>query len=304
MDLLILAGGMGSRYGGLKQIEEVDEYGNFIIDYSIFDAIRCGYDRVVFIINEDNFEIFKSTIGKRIENKIDVEYVFQTTNNIPKKFKIPISRSKPFGTAHAILCAKNKIKGDFVVINADDFYGFNSLKKASEFLTQSISQNEYALVGYKLENTVLDGSKVKRGVCEAEEASLKRILECEIDQNGNKYSARRIDNFICENDRSIEVSKDTLVSMNLFAFHSNVFKFLQAFFEKFLFENKDDLSSCEFYITTFLSEVIQKKLATVTILPTTSKWIGMTYRQDKKIVTSELKELTKQRIYPENLWNN
>ena len=216
MTLVIMAAGMGSRFGGLKQIEPMDEYGNFIIDYSIYDAIRVGYDKVVFIIKEENYDIFKDTIGKRIENKIKVEYVFQELNDLPKGYDVCLERVKPWGTGHAILSCKNVINEPFTIINADDFYGLDAYKKASEFISKN--NGDYAMTGYAVKNTITENGKVKRGVCDISNGYVVKIVESEIEYTNNKYIATPLNG-----DDSFEISSDTIVSMNMFTFTPKIF---------------------------------------------------------------------------------
>ena len=180
MTLLIMAAGMGSRFGGLKQLEPVGPNGEFIIDYSVYDAIRAGFSKVVFIIKEENYKIFKETIGGRIEDKIRVEYVFQDIKDLPVGYECPKGREKPWGTAHAILAAKDIINEPFGIINADDFYGFDAYKKLAEFLSKNKTFNKYAMVGYKMANTLSKHGSVKRGVCEIKEGRLNNIIECNV----------------------------------------------------------------------------------------------------------------------------
>ena len=196
MTLAIMAAGMGSRFGGLKQIEPIDEYGNFIIDYSIYDAIKVGFTKVVFIIKKENYDIFRETVGKRVEKYIDVEYVFQELDKLPKGYSVPEGRVKPWGTGHAILCCKDVIKENFAIINSDDFYGRDAFKVIADFLKENAKnniENEYAMAGYKVENTLTENGSVKRGVCEIENGYLTKLTESSIEKVGDEFIANPLE---------------------------------------------------------------------------------------------------------------
>lgn len=305
MDLVILAAGMGSRFGGLKQIEPIDSNGNFIIDYSIFDAIRAGFNRVVFIIKRENLNDFKNTIGKRIESKIKVEYVFQDIDSFVDTSKYDIKlRKKPFGTAHAILCCKDVVQDNFAIINADDFYGASSFVKISEFLKSNTQENCYAMVGYKVNNTITESGEVKRGICNLHNGSLKGLEESVIKQENGKLLARAINIDSSSNTVFKEIKENTLVSMNLFGFTKNVFELLENGFYKFLEENKNNLENCEYFIPTILTENINKKAIALKVLETSEKWYGLTYKSDFELVRLGIQSLVNKNIYPKNLWKS
>lgn len=295
MTLVIMAAGMGSRFGGLKQIEPMDEYGNFIIDYSIYDAIRVGYDKVVFIIKKENYDIFRDTIGKRIENKIKVEYVFQELNDLPKGYDVCLERIKPWGTGHAILSCKNVINEPFTIINADDFYGLDAYKKASEFISKN--NGDYAMTGYAVKNTITENGKVKRGVCDISNGYVVKIVESEIEYTDNKYIATPLNG-----DDSFEISPDTIVSMNMFTFTPKIFDFLEKEFPKFLDKNKDNILKCEFLIPDLVFKQMKEENVKVEVLNTNSKWLGVTYKEDKNNVVNKLKELVDSGEYKKGLW--
>ena len=299
MTLVIMAAGMGSRFGGLKQIEPINNNGEFIIDYSIYDAIKAGFKKVVFIIKEENYKIFKETIGKRIEKQIEVEYVFQSLNNLPEGFKVPEERVKPLGTAHAILCAKDVVNEPFLVINSDDFYGREAFEIASKFLKNTLNNGKLqaAMVGYKLINTVTENGSVKRGVCKEKNGKLVELVESKIEKENDKYMA-----YPLENKSSFEVEKDSLVSMNMFAFPKEIFKYLEEGFIEFLKENSNNLTS-EFLIPSYVFELIDKNIMEVSVLETNAKWLGITYKEDKENVVDEIKKLHDNKIYDEKLWN-
>ena len=295
MTLVIMAAGMGSRFGGLKQIEPMDEYGNFIIDYSIYDAIRVGYDKVVFIIKKENYDIFRDTIGKRIENKVKVEYVFQELNDLPKGYDVCLERVKPWGTGHAILSCKNVVNEPFTIINADDFYGLDAYKKASEFISKN--NGDYAMTGYAVKNTITENGKVKRGVCDISDGYVVKIVESEIEYTDNKYIATPLNG-----DDSFEISPDTIVSMNMFTFTPRIFDFLEKEFPKFLDKNKDNILKCEFLIPDLVFKQMKEENVKVEVLNTNSKWLGVTYKEDKNNVVNKLKELVDSGEYKKGLW--
>ena len=227
--LLILSAGMGSRFGGLKQLEPVGPSGEFIIDYSIYDAIRCGFNKIVFIIKKENYEIFRETIGKRIEDKIDVKYVFQELSNLPSGYSVPDNRIKPWGTAHAILCAKDVINEPFAIINADDFYGKDAYRVISEFMDKKHdgSKEEFGLVGYKVINTLTLNGTVKRGVCVLHDNHLVSLDESVIEKRDNDIYATSL---VTNNE--YKITNDTLVSMNMMSFTPNIFKYIEDNFKK------------------------------------------------------------------------
>ena len=299
MELVIMAAGMGSRFGGMKQLEPIDNNGNFIIDYSIYDAIRCGFDKIIFIIKKENFELFRETIGKRVEKQIKTVYVFQNNDNIPAKYQIPADRIKPFGTAHAILCAKDAIKSDFAVINADDFYGYDAFKTVAEFLKTNKNPDVYGLVGYKALNTLSPIGDVKRGICNFENNKLDQVVECLIKKVGDKQIASPLDP---KEGNEFEVKDDTIASMNMFGFTTKFLDYLYDYFIRFLDDNKDNLKSCEFYLTTLLSQLIEENKVRVNVLKTSAKWYGLTFREDKDNVVSSIKALVDEGQYPLNLW--
>lgn len=291
MTLVIMAAGMGSRFGGLKQIEPVGPNGEFIIDYSIYDAKRCGFDKIVFIIKEENYEIFKETIGKRVEGKITVEYVFQNNLNVP--IEIPTERVKPLGTAHAILCCKDLVKENFAVINADDFYGYNAYKVLAENLRKT--KEEFLMVSYLLGQTLTKSGKVKRGVCHKNGEYLTDITESEVIEENGKLVGTEL-----ETGKEINVDKNTLVSMNMFGFTPKIFELLEKNFKDFLLTH--DIMKSEYLIPSELSKYIKEGLVDLKVLETDSKWFGITYKEDKEEFTEEINKLVKKGIYPTKLW--
>lgn len=297
--LLIMAAGMGSRFGGLKQIEPVGPNGEFIIDYSIYDAIKAGFNKVVFIIKEENYDIFKETIGKRVEPHIKVEYVFQNNDNIPKEYQELLkTRKKPLGTAHAILCAKDKINEPFAVINADDYYGKDAFLKASEYL-DDIIYNHYGVVGYKVGNTLTPNGAAKRGVMEVGNNKLSKITECNVIKKKDKIIASPL-----HSSNGKEIDEDTLVCMNLLLFSPDLFDILSDELYLFLSLHQKNLDSFEFQIPDILDTCLKKNIKTIDVINTTSTWYGMTYKEDKETVEKALRELTSAGLYPQHLWIN
>ncbi len=293
LTLVILAAGMGSRFGGLKQVEPFGPNGEFIIDYSCFDAIKAGFTKIVFIIKEENYELFRETIGHRIENKIDVEYVFQNMDNVPKEYDLK-DRAKPLGTAHAILCAKEKVHGNFVMINSDDYYGPDAFRKIKEFYDEN--DEDYAMVAFRVANTMTENGSVKRGVCKGSNGYLENIIESKIERVNNEIIASPLDG-----RDSFKVEENALVSMNFFGFRESLFAVLEKGLDAFLQVNKDDLTSCEYLIPDVVDEEINNGKKVV-VLESTDKWLGVTYKEDKDYVVSELRKLIDNGVYPEDLW--
>ncbi len=301
MDLVILAAGMGSRFGGLKQIEPIDEYGNFIIDYSIYDAKKAGFDRVIFIIKKENFDIFKNTIGKRVESVIKTEYAFQTLDLIPEGIKLPSDRIKPLGTAQALLACKGIVGDKFIMINSDDFYGYDAFKVAAEYLRslKPGSRSVYGNIGYKVKNTITENGSVKRGVLNFDKNNkLVSLVESKIEKVNGEIVAAPLDN---EDDKKI-ISPETLVSMNMFAFTSDVMDYLERDYKPFMEANLNNLDKCEYLVPTVISELIERGDVTCDILSTSAVWYGITYKEDKEAVVASLKALVEKGEYPKGIW--
>lgn len=296
--LVIMAAGMGSRFGGLKQIEPMGPNEEFMIDYSVFDAIKAGFNKIVFIIKEENYQIFKQTIGKRVEPYIKTEYVFQTNKILPKSYqKLLEKREKPLGTGHAILCAKDKVKGPFAVINADDFYGRDAYLKAAEYL-RNIKADHYGIVAYRLGNTLTPNGAAKRGVCEVTESNeLIKLTESNVILKGEEIEASPLDG-----SKSFTTSQDTIASMNFLLFSDSLFDILEEKMSKFLEDNKEDLTKCEFLIPDVLNEYTEEKRGIVDVVETNATWYGVTYKEDKEMVTNAISKMTKERIYSNPLW--
>ena len=296
--LLILAAGMGSRFGGLKQIEPIGPNGEFIIDYSIYDAKQAGFTKVVFLIKKENYEIFKETIGKRVEKQIETEYAFQKNDNLPEEYQELLkARIRPLGTAHAILCAKDKINEPFAIINADDFYGRDAYQKASNYL-DTIKENEYGLVAYRLGNTLTPNGSAKRGVCEVTDNNeLIRLTESKVTLKGEIVEGESL-----ETKEKFKVSKDTIASMNFLLFSTSLFKILEDKILEFLEANKDNLNDCEFLIPIVLNELLEEKAVKVNVLETNATWYGVTYKEDKEMVVNAINKLIEEGQYNKILW--
>ena len=296
--LLIMAAGIGSRFGGLKQLEKVGPNGEYIIDYSIYDAIRAGFTKVVFVIKEEMLEEFKETIGKRIEPFIKVDYVFQNDDYIPARFKPLLKkRTKPLGTAYAIYCAKDKINEPFAVINADDFYGLDAFLKASDYL-KNIIYNHYGIVAYKLANTLSPNGVCKRGIMEVGNNKLSRIKECKVVLKRNKIVATAL-----YSNNGEEIDENTLVSMNLLLFSPDIFELLNEELSLFLsLQQKNIQSDIEWGIPDILEICLRKNIKTIDIINTDATWYGMTYKEDQQDVEKAIKDLVGKGVYPQKLW--
>lgn len=297
LTLLIMAAGMGSRFGGLKQIEPVGPNDEFIIDYSVYDAIKAGFNKIVFIIKKENYDVFKETIGKRVEDKIKVEYAFQDLNDLPVGYTCPTERVKPWGTAHAILSAKNLINEPFAIINSDDFYGRDAYNTISNFLKEEKEENTYAVVGYHVINTLTENGAVKRGVCKVNGNKLEKLVESSVIKENGVITATPLDGSM-----PFEIKDDTYVSMNMLGFNPSIFPYIEKHFPKFLDENKDNILKCEYLIPDILSMATNNNYAKTLVIPTTAKWEGVTYKEDKESVVKAINELIEEGVYPQNLW--
>lgn len=299
MTLLIMAAGMGSRFGGLKQIEAVGPTKEFIIDYSIYDAIVAGFNKVVFVIKEENYDIFRDTIGKRIEPYIKVEYCFQSLQSLPCDIVVPEDRVKPWGTAHAILAAKNMINENFAIINADDFYGREAFCDIAGFLKNIKKDNEYAVVGYEVEHTLTEHGSVKRAVLEHHDNVLDKLIESNIEKKDGVIVATPLNGF-----ESFKIDKCTSVSMNMFGFSTSIFKHIEDNFEQFLENNKDNILKCEYLIPDLVAELISKGIIEVSVIPTKSKWQGVTYKEDTPKVIKMIEKEIERGKYNRDLWED
>ena len=294
--LLILAAGMASRYGGMKQIEAFGPSGETIMDYSIFDAIRAGFGKVVFIIREEFADNFKSIFEPKLAGKVETAYVFQELAFFTEGWEIPADRTKPWGTAHAVLCARNAVKEPFAVINADDFYGRDAFEKASKFLTGDCNNITWAIVGYELLNTLSAHGTVNRGVCQVDtDGNLASIAErLNISEQDGKI--------ICDDDREPrEISRDSKVSMNFWCFSPYVFDFSEELFHAFLDKNIA-VPKSEFFIPIVADDYIRLGKGVIRVIPTSSSWFGVTYKQDAPAVKAAIDQLVSSGEYPGGLW--
>lgn len=300
--LVVMAAGMGSRYGGLKQIDPVDEYGNIIMDFSVYDAKHAGFERVVFVIKRENEADFKAAVGNRIEKHMEVSYVFQDLTKLPDGFSVPEGRVKPWGTAHAIYCCADAVDGPFAVINADDFYGREAFRIMYDYLTGHEDDRKYrfAMVGYQVENTLTENGSVARGVCE-------------LDENGRLTSItertkiwRREDGIVYEeeNGEEVRILEGTLVSMNLWGFSKGIFKELALRFPAFLNKAlRENPLKGEFYIPSVVSGLLGENRASVQVLHSHDQWFGVTYKEDKPFVMEAVREQKASGSYSERLWD-
>ncbi len=300
MTLFILAAGMGSRYGGLKQIDRFTEHGEFIIDFSIYDAIKAGFDRIVFVIKKENYEIFKETVGQRIEDKIKVEYVFQGLDTFVPADKIPADRVKPWGTTHALLCGKDVLNDGFAVINADDFYGRDAFFKAAEFIKNADeNDSHFCMVGYMLGNTLTDNGSVARGECYADEnGMLTKVTERTklFKEEGGAYYE--------EDGETVHIPNTTVVSMNFWGFTPKVFEGLEEDFNAFINDASREPLKSESLLPNTIGKMINAGKCDVKVLTTTAKWFGVTYADDKPDVIAKLHALIDAGEYPKTgLWN-
>lgn len=294
LTLVVLAAGIGSRYGGLKQMDPVGPSGEFIIDYSIHDALLAGFDKIVFIIRRDIERDFKTTIGARSERRVRTDYVFQELDVLPAGYSVPSDRKKPWGTGHAVLVCENMVQGPFCVINADDFYGRESYKVLARFLRDtSNNDRKYAMVGFILRNTLSDHGSVARGVCHEDgNGNLQSVLEC-------TKIAKTAGGVSCDT-AGVKLSGNEIVSMNMWGFKPSIFSHLRQEFSDFL-KTAGESPKVEFFIPDVVNKLMRQGSATVQVLETKSSWFGITYPEDKKIVVDEIKKLVKSGIYPVNL---
>ena len=296
--LFVLAAGMGSRYGGLKQLDGLGPHGETIMDYSIYDAIRSGFGKIVFVIRKDFEADFRSKILSKYENHIPVEVVFQALDNLPEGFVCPEGRTKPWGTNHAVLMGKDVIKEPFAVINADDFYGRNSFEViAKELSTPKNRKGDYCMVGFRVGNTMSESGQVDRGVCENKDGFLTTVVE----RTAIAYNEKHEISFTDENGKEQILDPSTPVSMNLWGFTPDYFEFSEKYFVDFLKENINT-PKAEFFIPLVVNELVTKGDASVKVLDTDSKWFGVTYAADRQGVVDKFAELHANGEYPEKMF--
>lgn len=300
--LVIMAAGMGSRYGGLKQIDPVDEEGHIIMDFSMYDAKQAGFEKVIFIIKRENEADFREAVGDRMSKYMEVSYAFQELQNIPEGYEVPEGRVKPWGTAHAVLSCVDQIDGPFAVINADDYYGQEAFRLIYDYLAthQDDDKYRYTMVGYQLGNTVTDNGHVARGVCDMNEngelVAIHERTRIEKREGGIAYT---------EDDGKTwtEVPADTTVSMNMWGFTKSILKEIKDGFPVFLEEGlKTNPMKCEYFLPTVVSNLLEADQATVAVLKSADKWYGVTYKEDKPVVVAAIKKMKEDGLYPEHLW--
>lgn len=294
--LLVLAAGMGSRYGGLKQMDEIGPGGESIIDYSVYDAIQAGFGKVVFVIRKSFADQFKERFDPRLKGRIEVEYVFQELDDLPQGYSLPEGREKPWGTGHAILMAKDVIDTPFAIINADDFYGREAYSQAVDFLSESTNDNEYAMVGYYLSNTLSEHGTVSRGVCETDASNnLVTLVE------RTKIGIENNNIYYYEEEGKTKLTGKEPVSMNFWVFKPEFFKQLSDGFISFLDAKGTEMKS-EFYFNAIVDELIKKGTVTTKVINTPAKWFGVTYQEDRPEVQKQLQTLADNGTYPAKLW--
>lgn len=297
--LLILAAGMGSRYGSLKQIDAVGPSGEAIIDYSIYDAIRAGFEKVTFVIRKSIEQDFREVFGEKLNGKIETEFVFQELDMVPRGISYSPDRIKPWGTAHAIWVAKNHVREPFAAINADDFYGAGSYQAMADYLSMpgAVNSSKYCMMGYQIQHTLSDFGSVSRGICESREGGfLNSVVErTEIVRDGKNIF------FMDENRNRVSLREDELVSMNIWGFTPSVFEHLENEFADFIRANAAQLKA-ELYIPAVVNDLVAQDKASVKILPAVDQWFGVTYKEDKPLAVANIKRLIKKGVYPDNLW--
>ncbi len=302
--LVIMAAGMGSRYGGLKQIDPVDDEGHIIMDFSMFDARKAGFEKVVFIIKKENEKDFRESVGDRISKYMEVSYVFQDVNDIPDGYAVPEGRTKPWGTGHAILSCRDVVDSSFAVINADDYYGAEAFKLIYDYLAAHGDDEKYryTMVGYKLGNTVTDNGHVARGICDMNECgelvAIHERTRIEKRDGGIAYTED-------DGETWIPVSEDTIVSMNMWGFTNSILKELKDRFPSFLDRGlEENPVKCEYFLPAVVSGLLEEDKATVAVLASADKWYGMTYKEDKPVVAAAIQKMKDEGVYPKNLWED
>lgn len=302
--LVVMAAGMGSRYGGLKQMDPMDDYGHVILDFSVYDAMLAGFEKVIFIIKKENEPLFRERIGDRMSKKIQVEYVYQELDNLPEGFEIPEGREKPFGTGHAVLSCKDKVHGPFAVINADDFYGRDAFSMIYDYLSGQVKRDiyQFAMVGYLLENTLTENGHVARGVCQVDnQGFLAEIHErTRIEKHGERAE------YTEDEGKSWQgLPKETIVSMNMWGFSQEMMEELEMGFPAFL---KDNLSKnplkCEYFLPFAVEELMEQGKARVKVLKSKDRWYGVTYQEDKGTVMQAISNFKQKGVYPRQLWED
>ena len=297
MDLVVMAAGMGSRFGGLKQIAPIDEDNNFILDYSIYDAVRAGFDRVVLIIKQENYEYFSSTIGKRLSKIVPIEYAFQSIENVPNGFEVPSERVKPWGTAHALYCCKDIVADKFAVVNADDFYGYESFKLIADFLKNNNSYNRFISAGFQVKNTLSEKGSVKRGIFTLNGNSATELIESEVELRDGKVMATPLNQNTWR-----EIDPDTLVSMTMFGFTRKLMDRIVGDFEGFFAQPKENLLKVEFLLPMEVDKMLKDNEIELVVETTTAKWYGITYKEDLENFKQAIADMKQNGVYPKHLY--
>jgi Nucleotidyl transferase len=301
--LIVLAAGIGSRYGGLKQLDGVGPHGELIIDYSVYDALQAGFGRVVFVINQAIEAAFRDRVGKKIENHCETVYVRQSLDDVPAGFQVPPNRHKPWGTAHAALSCKDVVHSPFAVINADDLYGRSAYQALHDYLAGARDRAgvyDYCMVGYLLENTLTEHGHVARGVCVVDRdgflVEVRERTRIRMAGDGAQYSE--------DGEHWVDIPKGSIASLNTWGFTPSFFAELEVRFAQFLARNRDTIEKAEYFLPNVVGELIKEQKARVRVLPTNERWFGVTYQQDKPRVKQAIKALIRRGVYPENLWGD
>lgn len=300
--LIVMAAGIGSRYGGLKQVDPIGPHGEIVIDYAVFDALRAGFGKVVFLIRKDIEEIFRERVGSTIEKQVQTVYVFQELDNLPPGFSVPPERKKPWGTGHAVLSCKGAVHEPFAVINADDFYGPGAFQALADYLRQARDLEggpyDYSMAGYELKNTLSEHGTVSRGVCEVTpDGYLAQVRErTKIKRFGDQVK------YTENGEEWVTLPAHSTVSMNMWGFTPGFFKELEQIFPRFLKANVETMSKVEFYLPSVVNQLLDEQKARVKVLPVQEKWFGVTYPEDRASVQEAIRGLVRQGVYPESLW--
>lgn len=295
--LVIMAAGMASRYGSMKQIQQFGPGGETIMDYSIYDAIKAGFQKVVFIIRKDFAEDFKTIFEPKLKGKIETDYVYQEMDKYMDGFTVPQDRTKPWGTAHAILCAKDHVKEPFAVINADDFYGADGFQKAHDFLKNDCKDDVYAIIGYQLANTLSENGSVSRGVCEVDASN--NLVGISERLKISRQNGKMVDEEAA--GKKVELAEDVKASMNFWCFHPSVFQFIEKGFKDFLTHNIDN-PKAEYLIPLVADQWVKAGKGVIKVIPTSAQWFGVTYKEDAPVVQRSFNKLVENKEYPASLW--
>jgi len=301
--LVVMAAGIGSRYGGLKQIDPIGPNGEIIFDYSIYDALNAGFGKVVFVIKKDIEEAFRERVGRTIGKRCETTYVFQKIGDVPEGFEVPPGRQKPWGTGHATLICKDVVHSPFAVINADDFYGRSSYQTLCHYLRGAQDRDgvyDYCMVGYVLKNTLTEHGHVARGVCTVDEDGF--LVEIHERTRIEKFG--EIVKYTEDGETWVEIPGESVVSMNMWGFTPSLFSELEARFPHFLQKNSDNMQKAEYFLPDVVGDLLKEKKARVRVLSTNERWFGITYQQDRPRVKQAIRDLIHRRVYPENLWGD